>query len=236
MEKGEKKVSIHSGHRQRLKSRFIKEGLFGFADHEVLELLLFYAIPQKDTNELAHILINEFGSLDGVFDASFNSLTSVKGVGENTATLIKLIGEIYPKYLDCKLNSSKTVIDSSQAAGELFLPLLMNEQNEVLMAAFLDNNLNVKNVSVITKGDLDSTEIDIRRIVSLAVNYNASRVIIAHNHPSGVAAPSVNDIEAVRVLCTKLRAVSLHLCDSIIVAGNQFYSMTKHKKCKYYFE
>lgn len=219
-----------------MKSRFLNEGLANFADHEALELLLFYAIPQKDTNELAHILINEFGSLDGVFDAPFDALTSVKGVGENTASLIKLVGEIYPKYLDRKLNSEKTVIDSSQAAGELFMPLLMKEQSEVLMAAFLDSNLTVKNISVISRGDLNSTEVNLKRIISLAINCNAGSVIIAHNHPSGVAAPSNNDIEAVRIISSRLRGLSLHLCDSIIVAGNQYYSMTDNKKCKSFFD
>lgn len=236
MKNEEKKPSVHSGHRQRMKSRFMGEGLANFADHEALELLLFYAIPQKDTNELAHNLITEFGSLDGVLDAPIDALTNVKGVGENSASLIKLVGEMYSKYLASKYNSEKTVLDNSDDAGEYFLPLLINQSKEVLMAAFLDSRNTVKNTVVISKGDLDSIDIDLKRIITTAVNCNSNKVIIAHNHPSGVAAPSANDIEAVRVMSVKLRSVSIHLCDSIIVAGTEYYSMTKHKKCKYYFE
>lgn len=227
--------NLHSGHRQRVKKRFITNGLSGFSDHEALELLLYYSIPQKDTNELAHVLINEFGSLDGVLSASVDALTSVKGVGESTAVLIKLVSSIYLMSLEIRTDRAKVLLDSSEKSSEYFLPLLAGYQNEVLMAVFLDNNLSVKKSAVLAHGDLSRLEINFGKIITTAVNCNSNRIIIAHNHPSGVAAPSAADVEAVRQMSVKLKSVGIRLCDSIIVAGTECFSMAQHDKYKYYF-
>ena len=228
--------NMHKGHRERVKDRFIKDGISSFQDHEALELLLYYAVPQKDTNELAHSLINEFGSLSGVFDASVESLCNVKGVGEHTAVLIKLIPSMYSKYLESSINGGKTVLNTSELSGKFFISKLTPYTNEVLFAAFLDSKLCVKQTAVISEGSSTRTEVSYRKIINCALNYNTPNIIIAHNHPSGVAAPSANDIEAVRQLIRTLSKLDLKLVDSIIVTNDNYYSMASKSKFAYLFD
>ena len=131
-------MSVHQGHRERMKQRFLKEGLDGFADHEVLELLLFYAIPQRDTNDLAHRLIDRFGSLDAVLDAPREELLSVKGVGENTATLLTLATWIYRRYL-ISAQREPVRVDSTDKAKALLWPRFVGEKDEVVYMLCMDS-------------------------------------------------------------------------------------------------
>lgn len=226
----------HAGHRDRVKSRFEKEGLSGFEDHVALEMLLFYAIPQRDTNNTAHDLINEFGSLSGVFEASVESLERVKGVGRNAAILIKLIPEMYSKYQLDKAKNSSLILDSAEKVGKYFVSKYIGLTHEVLMAVCLDNKCRVKKSFVVSEGSIGSTDVNLRKIAGMAINVNASSVIIAHNHPAGVAAPSSGDVEAVRVIVNTLRKLDIVLCDSIIVAGENYYSMADHQKFAHLFD
>lgn len=234
--KQSKDNNIHAGHRQRIKTKFIESGLSPFEDHQALELLLFYALPQKDTNELAHSLINEFGSLAGVFEASAEALQRVNGVGENTACLIKLIPEMYSRYLKSKAENAGVELKTAKEACDYFYSLLMNRQEEVLAAAFLDSRLCIKRTVIISEGGLTNTDVSLRKIVNKALDLKTPNIMLAHNHPSGVAAPSANDIEAVRVIAKTLRTLELHLCDSIIVAGENSFSMAGSKKLSYLFK
>lgn len=226
----------HAGHRDRVKTRFEKEGLCGFEDHVALEMLLYYAIPQRDTNNIAHDLINEFGSLSGVFEASVESLESVKGVGRNAAILIKLIPEMYSKYQLDKAKNSSHILDNAEKVGKYFVSKYIGLTHEVLMAVCLDNKCRVKKFFVVSEGSIGSTDVNLRKIAGMAINVNASSVIIAHNHPAGVAAPSAGDVEAVRVIVNTLRKLDIVLCDSIIVAGENYYSMADHQKFAYLFD
>lgn len=230
------KNNIHKGHRQRVKERFINEGIASFEDHVALEMLLFYALPQKDTNDLAHNLINEFGSLAGVFDASIDSLKNVNGIGDNAAVLIKLIPAMYSKYLESKFGQDKVYLKSVEESGKYFVSKLMTYSNEVLIASFLDSKLCVKKTMVINEGTSNKTDISYRKIINCAINYNTPNVIIAHNHPSGVAAPSAQDIEAVRQLVKMLSSLDISLKDSIIVAGDNYYSMASKARYSYLFD
>lgn len=235
MKKEEKTEGIHSGHRDRMKKRFLADGVEVFEDHQILEMLLFYSVPRRDTNELAHKLIAEFGSLAGVFDASADELIKINGVGENTAALIKLIPQIYSRYLLSRLNAPELTLTSGASAGEYFKALLMHKQTETLVAAFLDVNLVLKKTAVISKGDITSTQLNLSRLVSIAVNCGAVNIIIGHNHPSGLAVPSRGDVEAVSETAKTLEKLGVKLCDSIIVAGDEYFSMAQSKKFKYLF-
>lgn len=226
----------HAGHRDRVKTRFEKEGLSGFEDHVALEMLLFYAIPQRDTNNIAHDLINEFGSLSGVFEASVESLERVKGVGRNAAILIKLIPEMYSKYQLDKAKNSSLILDDAEKVGTYFVSKYIGLTHEVLMAVCLDNKCRIKKSFVVSEGSIGSTDVNLRKIAGMAINVNASSVIIAHNHPAGVAAPSAGDVEAVRVTANTLRKLDIVLCDSIIVAGENYYSMADHQKFAHLFD
>lgn len=138
--------NLHENHRARVRKRFEHEGLKTFADHNVLELLLFYSIPQKDTNDIAHRLLDEFGSLSAVFDAPKDVLMNVVGVGENTATLIKLMPELFSRYEQDKIKNESIVLNSAEAAGKYFMSRFIGANTEKLYAVCLDNNCKVKKV------------------------------------------------------------------------------------------
>ena len=227
--------NIHAGHRQRVKNRFIENGLVSFEDHQALELLLFYALPQKDTNALAHALIDEFGSLSAVFDAPVEALKKIKGIGENTAVLIKLIPEMYEKYIFNKLTAEIHELKSSKEALNYFYPMLRNKQVEVLVASFLDSKLRIKKTVIIKEGGFSDVDISLRNIVNKALDLKTPNIMLAHNHPSGFAAPSANDVEAVRIISKTLESMELHLCDSLIIAADECFSMADSKKFSYLF-
>lgn len=220
---------MHEGHRKRLRQRFLDCGLSNFAEHNVLELLLFYTIPRKDTNELAHKLINTFGSLSAVFDASFEELTKVDGIGENTASLIKLIPQIYGRYMQDKLDQNIEIF-STQAAGEYLMAKYIGIKNETSMLLCLDNKGCVTNCDVLSQGSISMTEIAGRKMVETALKNNATSAILAHNHPGGLAVPSSADIDVTRNMIVLLNSIDVRLKDHIIVADNDYFSMADSPK------
>ncbi len=221
---------MHDGHRQRLKRRFLDNGLSGFYDHNILELLLFYTIPRRDTNELAHTLINTFGSLSGVFDAPYEELIKVEGIGENTASLIKLITPLYGKYLEDKQSKCTKILSSDDAGGYFIAKYIGDNLVETAMLLSLDNKGCVINCDIISKGSVKMAEITSRKIVEIALKNNASSVIMAHNHPGGVAVPSSADVDVTRNLIKMLSTIDINLRDHIIVADNEYFSMADSPK------
>ena len=217
-------MGTHDGHRARMKNRFLEHGLDNFDDHNVLELILFYALPRKDTNGIAHELINTFGSLKAVFEAPTDELMSVTGLGENAAILLKLIPQVSRRYM-LSLRNEKTVIDSSKKAGEFLIPYFMYERDEVVYQICLDTRLQLLCCKEISRGEVNSAEISIRRIVELALSKNATSVIIAHNHPSGVASPSREDELTTARIKQALDSIGISLADHIVVGGDSFVSM-----------
>lgn len=217
-------MSIHDGHRSRLKKQFAENGLDSFSDHMVLELLLFYAIPRQDTNALAHELINHFGSLEGVFDATEDELMKVCGVGENAATLIRLIPAISRR---CAVNAAKSCVElhSSDEAGAYLMPRFLYERDEVFLAVCLDARGRILCCKELSRGVVNNTEVSIRKITELALAKNAAGVIIAHNHTGGFAMPSAEDEYATNSIKKTLKRMNIELVDHIIVAGNDFISM-----------
>ena len=227
--------NLHENHRARVRKRFEHEGLKTFADHNVLELLLFYSIPQKDTNDIAHRLLDEFGSLSAVFDAPKDVLMNVVGVGENTATLIKLMPELFSRYEQDKIKNESIVLNSAEAAGKYFMSRFIGANTEKLYAVCLDNNCKVKKFVEVSEGNPDYTDLNMRKLVSEAINTNSSSVIISHNHPSGVAAPSAADVDATRALILMLKKLGIKVNDHIIVAGKNYFSMATSRKFEYLF-
>ncbi len=217
-------MSIHKGHRQRLKSRFLKQGLADFEDHNVLELLLFFAIPQGDTNETAHKLLKEFKTLSNVFDADISDIIKVSGVGEHTATLIKLIPELLSKYHNDKTKDIK-LINSTKSAGEFFLPKFYGKKNEEVHAIALDDKRKIIKHEKLFEGTVNASQITIKKVMQFALSTNATGIVISHNHPTGVALPSGNDIKVTRKLKEALELMNIQLCDHIIVADEDFVSL-----------
>ncbi len=217
-------MNVHDGHRQRLKKRFLEQGLDGFDDHLVLELLLYFAIPRRDTNPIAHTLINHFGNLESIFDATDDELGEVEGLGENAVTLIKLLPAVGRRLAIAKTDSVY-VLNSTEAAGSYIAPRFMYETDEVVYAVCLDAKNQVLCCKELFRGTPNSASISVRKIVELVIGKKASGVIIAHNHTSGIAIPSIEDEETTKRIKSALGHMGIALVDHIIVAGDDFVSM-----------
>lgn len=218
-------MGVHDGHRNRMKRRFLRHGLDNFDDHNVLELLLFFAIPRQDTNKLAHRLMDTFGSLDAVFEAAPEALMTVEGVGESAATILHLVPECARRYFLAKSDMGQ-ILASSEAAGKFFIPRFMNCSTEKVYLACLDAKLKVIDCSPIGSGGMSHAHVDIQAALHRAVLLNASAVILAHNHTSGIALPSKEDENATRCFQAALELVGITLVDHIVVAGDDFVSLS----------
>ena len=206
-----------------MKARYKDHGLDNFNDVNVLELLLFYAIPRKDTNEIAHALLDHFGSLDRVFEASIPELEAVPGVGESSALLISLIPQIMRRYLTVK-KSCVSTISGSADAGRYLVPRLMFEKDEKLLLLCLDAKKSVISCINLGSGVVNAVDVNVRKVVENAVRHRANTVILAHNHPGGVALPSREDERLTIEISAALKLVGIPLVDHIIVAGDDYVS------------
>ena len=219
-------MSIHAGHRQRLKERFLKEGLDNFEQHQVLELLLFYGIPQRDTNEIAHELIRKFGSLSKVLEATPEELAEVKYVGDNVTTLFRLITAV-ARYYQVNCAMREQILTTIDACGKYLVPFFYERQNETVFLLCLDAKCKVLACEKVGEGSVNSAGVPVRKIVEMALKANATSVILAHNHPSGLAIPSGEDIQTTRRVAMALDAVEIELVDHIIVADNDWVSLSQ---------
>lgn len=216
-------MNVHDGHRQKLKERFQNSGLENFADHEALELLLFFAIPRKDTNVTAHLLLERYGSLEAVLSAPMEDLKRVDGVGECAATLIRLVPQICHK---ARLSAvHEIVLNSTQKAGAYLLEQFVGKKNEVIYELCLDRKGKLISCKRLTEGNVSNAELDIRRLVENAILTSASVVILAHNHPSGIALPSQEDYATTERARCALETIGVTLADHIIVADNDYVSL-----------
>ena len=217
-------MGVHDGHRNRLKNRFLNEGLTNFEDHNVLELLLFYSIPRSDTNEIAHELLNKFGSLHGVFEAGMEDLMSVNGISRHSAVLIKMIPELFVVYGRDKVRDIQK-INSSDDAKQFFIPRFYGKVREEVQLVLLDDKMNIIKWVKIYEGSVNSANVPIRKIVEIAIENRATNVIIAHNHPTGLILPSKDDLRATAKVREALALVDVKLLDHVIVSDNEAASL-----------
>ena len=219
-------ATIHKGHRERLKQRFLEEGLDNVTDIQALELLLFYAIPQRDTNPIAHELLNRFGSLSRVLEAGPEELKKVPGISAHSATLLTLVTELARYYqVDCAQRVE--VLTTLDACGAYLVPRFFGRTKETVFLLCLDAKCKVLCCREVGEGSVNSASISIRKIVETALASNATTVILAHNHPSGVALPSAEDVQTTRRIAAALSAVEVHLADHIVVAEGDYVSMVQ---------
>ena len=217
-------MGLHDGHRNRLNNRFLNEGLTNFEDHNVLELLLFYSIPRSDTNEIAHELLNKFGSLHGVFEAGMEDLMSVNGISRHSAVLIKMIPELFVVYGRDKVRDIQK-INSSDDAKQFFIPRFYGKVREEVQLVLLDDKMNIIKWVKIYEGSVNSANVPIRKIVEIAIENRATNVIIAHNHPTGLILPSKDDLRATAKVREALALVDIKLLDHVIVSDNEAASL-----------
>ena len=216
----------HDGHRMRMRKRFLIEGIDSFEPHEILELLLYFAIPRRDINELAHKLIDHFGNIANVLDADVYALQQVEGVGENAAVLLTLIPQLSRVYQTAKWDRN-IILGDTETAGEYAKSLFIGKKNEEFAIICLDSQRRVHYSGTVVRGTVNQTEAYPRLIVSEALKHNAQNIILAHNHPSGNPRPSPEDVETTKTLVAALEAIDVYVIDHIIVGGNRFYSMTE---------
>lgn len=216
--------SIHSKHRERLKTKFILHGLDVFETHEILELILFYAIPRKDTNPMAHELLNQFGSIHGVFEAPINLLESVNGVGKETACFIKLLLNFVRIYMSSK-NFEINKYNSREELNERIILQFIGRYDEFIAIILTDMKNKLVYEGIVSQGSCNSVEIHIRKIVELITLYNASGIVFAHNHPSGLAIPSREDIETTKQLQQIFKTMNVKFIDHVIVADSDYISL-----------
>lgn len=216
------------GHRGRVKDRFRKEGLDNFDEVHALELLLFYAVPRIDTKPLARTLLDRFGSLALVLEATEAELMAVPGVGENVATYLTLITAAGRFYQKCR-SERPVILDSTEKYGRYLLDMFYGRRNEVVYLLCLDAKCKVLCCRKVGEGDANCVNVPIRRAVETALSTNATMVILAHNHPSGLAVPSGEDIETTERIAKALGAMDIVLADHIIVSDEEFISMVQSR-------
>lgn len=215
----------YSGHRDRLKNRFLSHGLENFEQHNILELLLFFGVKMRDTNETARRLLQEFGTLSNVIDAKYEHLCQIKGVGPNAATLIKLIPALSKIYLEDRNKQNKSY-NSFDKIGEFLLPKFVGLNHEVIYILCLDGNLHIKNCTLLCEGTASLAIVNIKKIVEIAIKHNCDNIVVAHNHPQGLAVPSQADIATTEHLIKALKMVGITLLDHIIVARGEYTSIS----------
>ena len=217
------KENVHLGHRDRVRKKFLEHGLDVFEAHEALELMLFYAVPYKDTNPMAHMLLSKFGSVSAIFDAPLDLLVEA-GLTENQATYIKLMPQIARLYISDKDTNVDKIIDLDTIEDYLLRKFIGRNEEHILLL-LLDAKLKEVYCGIVSTGSLTSTNIPVRKIVDLAMRYNARSAVIAHNHPSGFAHPSEADIEATKMIYHALNLVGVYLLDHFIIGDGEVVSV-----------
>ncbi|WP_297196119.1 JAB domain-containing protein [uncultured Flavonifractor sp.] len=216
-------MGTHDGHRQRLKTEFLARP-DSFPDHKLLELLLFYANPRSDTNPLAHELLERFGSLAGVLDASPEELQKVKGVGEHAAVLFKAAKELSGRYLTVRTQMDDIARNSRDYFSQLRY-YFFGAQRELLYLLCMDGKHKVLGIRKLGEGNVNSVNITPRLLAEAALSLNAAAVVLAHNHVSGIALPSDEDIATTESLAPFLAKLGIELVDHVIFVDDDMVSL-----------
>jgi DNA repair protein RadC len=219
-------MSYLEGHRQRLRDRFNTSGLGAFEDHEVLELLLTYAVPRKDVKPIAHALLERLGSLSNVLDAPSAELMKVEGIGETGATLLHLMPGLTRRYLRDRWGH-KPQLNTREDLGRFLVDELATATNEVFLLVLLTHENHVLRSLPLHEGSLASAPVYPRLVVEAALRHHAAKVVFAHNHPGGVAQPSEEDLAITRTLVAVFDALAIPVVDHLVVAGPRTFSMAE---------
>ncbi|MDR1806245.1 MAG: hypothetical protein LBQ80_05715 [Clostridium sp.] len=221
--------NMHENHRLRVRERFLKEGLSGFASHQVLELLLFYAIPRKDTNALAHDLLTRFGSLRRIFESSHEALRSVPGMTDNATVLLRLLPQLARRYAMEREPAHPLILDSRALRSHLAARYTGVKLEQPLLLC-LDSAGRLQSTCEFQHGSSNSAGFDLRFLAEQVLRHNAAAVVLAHNHPGGSTEASAEDVEATRRAARLLKELRVRLCDHVIFADNELTSMAKDRR------
>lgn len=223
-------MTVHEGHRSRVRERFKKEGMDNFQPHEVLEFLLFYSNARGDTNVIAHNLINRFGTLARVFDAPMSELTKVDGVGEISATLIKMIPQIARRYMiSLDEDSDNGIFNDVESVRRFLIPLFVGKTSEHVYLVSVDSMSRPIDCTLVSQGSVNMSSVDIRKMVEVAIASKASFAMLAHNHPNGYAIPSDDDIIMTEKISSVFKSIGIRLLDHLIVVNDTAVSLLENK-------
>lgn len=217
------KENIHKGHRQRMMKKFLEHGIDCFEDHEVLEILLYSAYTRRNTNDIAHELIKRFGSLKGVLSAEFNDLCEVDNVGPNAAAMLRFFKAFAMRH--SHEDYSGIVLNKSEEVCRFCHDLIGKATVEVVHALFLDDAFALISEAQISRGVTHTVDLELKTIVKKAIEHKCNNIIIMHNHPDGLLAPSRADVTTTRRTAVALSNIGLNLVDHIIVNQDDAVSM-----------
>jgi DNA repair protein RadC len=226
------KTALHENHRSRVRKKYLENGgLSGFADHEIIEFLMFYSVPRKDTNELAHKMINEYENVLNLLNADPYDIMRRCKVGEGSAIIINMIPQLARWYnkLQSKIIEQKDLLDSSRKIGEYAKSLLIGRRNEHFYCVCLDVKRRVIGTKLISEGSVSHADVSPRQIAECAIKFNASGVILAHNHPSTDCFPSGSDKDITVTIKQTLQMLDVEVIDHVIVGGERYFSFAEHK-------
>lgn len=220
---------MHEGHRERLRRQAAVGGMDCLSDVQLLEYVLFYVYTRQDTNVLAHRLLERFGSLSGVVEAPRAELLKVEGIGESAADFLQIFMLMERRhYLD--RSRVERVLNTTTKCGQYLLPYFHGETEEVVYLLCLDAKCKVIDCQLVHRGAVNSASVSVRKIVKAALDRNATSVVIAHNHPSGIALASPEDCATTKALKEALEAVDVTLVDHLIIAEDDFISLSADNK------
>ena len=224
-------MGIHDGHRDRMREKFLKNGEETLDDHELIEMLLYHSVPRKDTNPIAHELIEQFGSVSEILKADVDELQSKAGISRNSAVLIKLVHALNRRAaMDESESENIERYDTLEKLGNLMINYFVGLTVERTYLVMLDNSMRLIDVVLLGEGTINESPFPMRSLVEHAVRRNASCVLIAHNHPNGLAVPSGSDIEFSHQLDQALSLIGIPLLESIVVAGRRYAPIMRLQK------
>lgn len=222
-------MNEHAEHRQRMKNRFLENGLGCFDEHQIIEMLLFFGIPRQDTNVLAHRLIDRFGSLREVLEASYEELLGVEGIGEHSATLIKFSAELSRRYLLSEARSSER-FETVEKLGDFLKILFLGKKVEEVYILTFNGKMEMLSCRKLADGMTNLVAFSVKPLIEEAITSHASCIVLAHNHPSGMASPSGSDIELTHQLEFVCEQLSIPLIEHYVVAGNKYYAIIHDRR------
>lgn len=229
------KENLHEGHRNRLRELALNTNFTNLPEHQVLELLLSYVIPRKDTNPIAHKLIKEFGSFAAVLDANVSDLIKVEGIGNKTANFLVSLKQFFYVYNAGKLNKAQTILNTLDAVNYIKC-VLGGKSVEEFYVVCIDNSNKVKLCELISSGVVNKTDVDVRKVVEVVFKSNANNVIVCHNHPTGTAKPSAADDKLTKAILTTLTLNGITLLDHIILSNQDYFSYNKNGLIQKYMQ
>lgn len=218
------KNTVHTGHRRRMKEEFLATGGQGWPDHKLLELMLFYAIPQGDVNPLAHTLIDRFHSLAGVMDAPMEELMGVKGMGPHSAAYLKVHLAAHSRYMAVRSGPGQ-IVKTVEDARDILAPYFYGARREMVYALCMDSRGKLLGVGKVSEGNLWSSEVNLRELVRVCISFNAAYCYLAHNHVSNLALPSESDWDTTNTVCTVLESVGIKLRDHLVFMDGDMVSL-----------